>query len=403
MTNKRKSTTFNNFNTTTNNNNNNNDSNDKARNKKQETSVTTGEGEEDYLEREFANKQFTLFEQNYFKCPICKDFLRKPMCLEICQHVFCLQCLQNHMRTFDDDRKRCLPQCNAKVTRDSEFDGTGKVLMRCDLGREKMIKDWVAENGLRRLILNHHHHHQDTDNSNGKEEEEEEKEKKQNEEEEPLKLIAPPPMLTSTKANNKERAAKLDQLRKTLVETYNFNKQKVYSQSFEDLRVKYNKMRSTHNDEVEFYKRKPDIEQIVRTIEEEEDAKIDEEKKTALMVKQSLFIGGNSFMNNKKKQESEIFNKLFQRPELKEHLEKAEAMQQKQQHLKDLKAAQEKTMKPPAQTIEMIEILASDDDDGDENKIGYEPLPMSQHQKPVEEEEEEDNEEEIVNTQEIYT
>ena len=159
-------------------------------------------------------------------------------------------------------------------------------------------------------------------------------------------------------------------------------------------------MRSTHNDEVEFYKRKPDIEQIVRTIEEEEDAKIDEEKKTALMVKQSLFIGGNSFMNNKKKQESEIFNKLFQRPELKEHLEKAEAMQQKQQQLK---AAQEKTMKPPAQIIEMIEILASDDDDGDENKIGYEPLPMSQHQKPVEEEEEEDNEEEIVNTQEIYT
>ena len=56
-----------------------------------------------------------------------KEFFTLPVTLVRCGHTFCGKCLNDYVRTFQDDKKRKCPRCKGPVTHESDWDNTGEV------------------------------------------------------------------------------------------------------------------------------------------------------------------------------------------------------------------------------------------------------------------------------------
>ncbi len=68
--------------------------------------------------------------QDKLSCPICKEFFTLPVTLVRCGHTFCGKCLNDYVRTFQDDKKRKCPRCKGPVTHESDWDNTGEVAVK---------------------------------------------------------------------------------------------------------------------------------------------------------------------------------------------------------------------------------------------------------------------------------
>ena len=80
--------------------------------------------------------------QDKISCPICKELFRLPVALIRCSHTFCSKCLNEYMKTFQDDKKRNCPRCKGPVTDEKDWDGTGEVALRPNREMEEIVESW---------------------------------------------------------------------------------------------------------------------------------------------------------------------------------------------------------------------------------------------------------------------
>ena len=111
--------------------------------------------------------------QDKISCPICKELFHLPVALVRCSHTFCSKCLNEYMKTFQDDKKRNCPRCKGPVTDEKDWDGTGEVALRPNREMEEIVESWKG-NVLEPLLLVD----AGRDNEDDEQEEEEEEKKK---------------------------------------------------------------------------------------------------------------------------------------------------------------------------------------------------------------------------------
>ena len=80
--------------------------------------------------------------QDKLSCPICKEFFTLPVTLVRCGHTFCGKCLNDYVRTFQDDKKRKCPRCKGPVTHESDWDNTGEVAVKPNELVEEIVESW---------------------------------------------------------------------------------------------------------------------------------------------------------------------------------------------------------------------------------------------------------------------
>ncbi|CAL6435238.1 unnamed protein product [Bathycoccus prasinos] len=330
--------------------------------------------------------------QDKISCPICKELFHLPVALIRCSHTFCSKCLNEYMKTFQDDKKRNCPRCKGPVTDEKDWDGTGEVALRPNREMEEIVESWKG-NVLEPLLL------AAAGRDNEDDEQKEEEEVKEEEEKEGdkttttvIKLPNPIPPPTKyhllPKAKQAEKTRKTNELRDDLENKYGFDGRMLKGQTYDQLKSKYVEFRDTYNAELKLFQRKPDMKSVVKNMESIETAIREEaEKKNAKRVsKATAFFnpkGNNNNSNNDRNiMDQELMRKLVEQAG--RGLSKKIGLQ--------LEERDRKKMKKEEETI--IEILSDDNEEEDE-----EPLPLSQPNLNYVDSEQEE-EEDIVKTQE---
>ena len=338
--------------------------------------------------------------QDKLSCPICKEFFTLPVTLVRCGHTFCGKCLNDYVRTFQDDKKRKCPRCKGPVTHESDWDNTGEVAVKPNELVEEIVESW-------KKVLK-----ENTTSGGGGEEIEEANEEKEEEEEEEevhhhhhhhhhrLPNPIPPPtkyhLLPGSKQAEKTR--KTAELRDDLEKKYGFNGKTLRTQTYDQLKEKYVDFRDRYNTELKLFQRKPDMESVVKNMESIETSIREEAEAAKKVNKATMFFNPKTKKIKSNEDQNNIATKI-DRELMKKLVEQADAnmqgrgLQKKQLVLERIK--QEKNV-----VKETIEILSDEEDEEEE------PLPLSQpNLKYVdsEEEEEEEEEEDILRTQDIHS
>ena len=332
-------------------------------------------------------------------CPICKELFALPMTLERCKHTFCASCLNAHVKTFEDDKKRNCPRCKGPVTRESDWDGTGEVAKSANREIEEIVETWkkyakamaeatktTSAEGEDAMMVMKTTTTIATDSAERREEEEEEIEKT-----DPV----PPPTKYHLlpKAKQAEKTRKTAELRDDLENKYGFNGKILKTQTYEDLKSKYVTFRDRYNTELRDFKRVPDMKSIVENMESIETAIREENEKAAKRVnKAAAFFDRKAKKTKPSSDEGEIDPEL-----MKKLLEQADASMQgkglqKKREFERKKNVVARTTTTTTTVEETIQISSDEEEE-------IEPLPLSQpNLKYVESSDEE--EEDIVRTQE---
>ena len=319
--------------------------------------------------------------QDKISCPICKELFHLPVALVRCSHTFCSKCLNEYMKTFQDDKKRNCPRCKGPVTDEKDWDGTGEVALRPNREMEEIVESWKG-NVLEPLLT-------DAGRDDDDEQEEEEGDKTTTT---VIKLPNPIPPPTKyhllPKAKQAEKTRKTNELRDDLENKYGFDGRTLKGQTYDQLKSKYVEFRDTYNAELKLFQRKPDMKSVVKNMESIETAIREEaEKKNAKRVsKATAFFnpkGNNNNSNNDRNIiDQELMRKLVEQAG--RGLSKKIGLQLEERDRKKIKKEEE--------TI--IEILSDDNEEEDED-----PLPLSQPNLNYVDSEQEE-EEDIVKTQE---
>ena len=321
--------------------------------------------------------------QDKLSCPICKEFFTLPVTLVRCGHTFCGKCLNDYVRTFQDDKKRKCPRCKGPVTHESDWDNTGEVAVKPNELVEEIVESW-------KKVL------EKTSGGRGEEKEEEEEEEEE-EEVHRLPNPIPPPTKYHLLPGSKqaEKIRKTAELRDDLEKKYGFNRKTLRTQTYDQLKEKYVDFRDRYNTELKLFQRKPDMESVVKNMESIETSIREEAEAAKKVNKATMFFNPKTKkMKSEEDQNNNIATKI-DRELMKKLVEQADAnmqgrgLQKKQLILERIK--QEKNV-----VKETIEILSDEEE---------EPLPLSQpNLKYVDsEEEEEEEEEDILRTQEIHS
>ena len=324
--------------------------------------------------------------QDKLSCPICKEFFTLPVTLVRCGHTFCGKCLNDYVRTFQDDKKRKCPRCKGPVTHESDWDNTGEVAVKPNELVEEIVESWKKVLGEK--------------TSGGRGEEKEEEEEEEEEEVHRLPNPIPPPtkyhLLPGSKQAEKNR--KTAELRDDLEKKYGFNRKTLHTQTYDQLKEKYVDFRDRYNTELKLFQRKPDMESVVKNMESIETSIREEAEAAKKVNKATMFFNPKTKKIKSNEDQNNIATKI-DRELMKKLVEQADAnmqgrgLQKKQLVLERIK--QEKNV-----VKETIEILSDEEDEEEE------PLPLSQpNLKYVdsEEEEEEEEEEDILRTQDIHS
>ena len=335
--------------------------------------------------------------QDKISCPICKELFHLPVALVRCSHTFCSKCLNEYMKTFQDDKKRNCPRCKGPVTDEKDWDGTGEVALRPNREMEEIVESWKG-NVLEPLLLVD----AGRDNEDDEQEEEEDKEEEDKEEEEKegdkttttviKKLPNPIPPPTKyhllPKAKQAAKTRKTNELRDDLENKYGFDGRTLKGQTYDQLKSKYVEFRDTYNAELKLFQRKPDMKSVVKNMESIETAIREEaEKKNAKRVSKATAFFNPKGNNNNSNNDRNIIDQELMR----KLVEQAGRGLSKKIGLQ-LEERDRKKMKKEEETI--IEILSDDNEEEDE-----EPLPLSQPNLNYVDSEQEE-EEDIVKTQE---
>ena len=335
--------------------------------------------------------------QDKISCPICKELFHLPVALVRCSHTFCSKCLNEYMKTFQDDKKRNCPRCKGPVTDEKDWDGTGEVALRPNREMEEIVESWKG-NVLEPLLLVD----AGRDNEDDEQEEEEDKEEEDKEEEEKegdkttttviknLPNPIPPPTKYHLlpKAKQAEKTRKTNELRDDLENKYGFDGRTLKGQTYDQLKSKYVEFRDTYNAELKLFQRKPDMKSVVKNMESIETAIREEaEKKNAKRVSKATAFFNPKGNNNNSNNDRNIIDQELMR----KLVEQAGRGLSKKIGLQ-LEERDRKKMKKEEETI--IEILSDDNEEEDE-----EPLPLSQPNLNYVDSEQEE-EEDIVKTQE---
>ena len=335
--------------------------------------------------------------QEKIACPICKELFHLPVALIRCAHTFCSKCLNEYMKTFQDDKKRNCPRCKGPVTDEKDWDGTGEVALRPNREMEEIVESWKG-NVLEPLLLA-------AEGRDDEEEQEEQEEEEVKEEEEGdktttttvIKLPNPIPPPTKyhllPKAKQAEKTRKTAELRDDLENKYGFDGRTLKGQTYDQLKSKYVEFRDTYNAELKLFQRKPDMKSVVKNMESIETAIREEaEKKNAKRVSKATAFFNPKGNNNNSNNDRNIIDQELMR----KLVEQADAstggrgLSKKKGLLEE--RDRKKTKKEEEETI--IEILSDDNEEEDE-----EPLPLSQPNLNYVDSEQEE-EEDIVKTQE---
>ncbi|CAL6417321.1 unnamed protein product [Bathycoccus prasinos] len=330
--------------------------------------------------------------QDKISCPICKELFHLPVALIRCSHTFCSKCLNEYMKTFQDDKKRNCPRCKGPVTDEKDWDGTGEVALRPNREMEEIVESWKG-NVLEPLLL------AAAGRDNEDDEQKEEEEVKEEEEKEGdkttttvIKLPNPIPPPTKyhllPKAKQAEKTRKTNELRDDLENKYGFDGRMLKGQTYDQLKSKYVEFRDTYNAELKLFQRKPDMKSVVKNMESIETAIREEaEKKNAKRVSKATAFFNPKGNNNNSNNDRNIIDQELMR----KLVEQAGRGLSKKIGLQ-LEERDRKKMKKEEETI--IEILSDDNEEEDE-----EPLPLSQPNLNYVDSEQEE-EEDIVKTQE---
>jgi len=330
--------------------------------------------------------------QDKISCPICKELFHLPVALVRCAHTFCSKCLNEYMKTFQDDKKRNCPRCKGPVTDEKDWDGTGEVALRPNREMEEIVESWKG-NVLEPLLLAAAGR-DDDDEQEEEEVKEEEEEAKEEDDETTTVIKLPNPIPPPTKyhllpkAKQAEKTRKTNELRDDLENKYGFDGRTLKGQTYDQLKSKYVEFRDTYNAELKLFQRKPDMKSVVKNMESIETAIREEaEKKNAKRVsKATAFFnpkGNNNNSNNDRNIiDQELMRKLVEQAG--RGLSKKIGLQLEERDRKKIKKEEE--------TI--IEILSDDNEEEDED-----PLPLSQPNLNYVDSEQEE-EEDIVKTQE---
>ena len=329
--------------------------------------------------------------QDKISCPICKELFHLPVALVRCAHTFCSKCLNEYMKTFQDDKKRNCPRCKGPVTDEKDWDGTGEVALRPNREMEEIVESWKG-NVLEPLLLAAAG--RDDDDEQEEEEVKEEEEAKEEDDKTTTVIKLPNPIPPPTKyhllpkAKQAEKTRKTNELRDDLENKYGFDGRTLKGQTYDQLKSKYVEFRDTYNAELKLFQRKPDMKSVVKNMESIETAIREEaEKKNAKRVsKATAFFnpkGNNNNSNNDRNIiDQELMRKLVEQAG--RGLSKKIGLQLEERDRKKIKKEEE--------TI--IEILSDDNEEEDED-----PLPLSQPNLNYVDSEQEE-EEDIVKTQE---
>ena len=229
--------------------------------------------------------------QDKISCPICKELFHLPVALVRCSHTFCSKCLNEYMKTFQDDKKRNCPRCKGPVTDEKDWDGTGEVALRPNREMEEIVESWKG-NVLEPLLLVDAG--RDNEDDEQEEEEDEEEEDKEEEEKEGDKTTTtviknlpnpiPPPTKYHLlpKAKQAEKTRKTNELRDDLENKYGFDGRTLKGQTYDQLKSKYVEFRDTYNAELKLFQRKPDMKSVVKNMESIETAIREEAEKRTL-------------------------------------------------------------------------------------------------------------------------
>ena len=330
--------------------------------------------------------------QDKISCPICKELFHLPVALVRCAHTFCSKCLNEYMKTFQDDKKRNCPRCKGPVTDEKDWDGTGEVALRPNREMEEIVESWKG-NVLEPLLLAAAGR-DDDDEQEEEEVKEEEEEAKEEDDKTTTVIKLPNPIPPPTKyhllpkAKQAEKTRKTNELRDDLENKYGFDGRTLKGQTYDQLKSKYVEFRDTYNAELKLFQRKPDMKSVVKNMESIETAIREEaEKKNAKRVsKATAFFnpkGNNNNSNNDRNIiDQELMRKLVEQAG--RGLSKKIGLQLEERDRKKIKKEEE--------TI--IEILSDDNEEEDED-----PLPLSQPNLNYVDSEQEE-EEDIVKTQE---
>ncbi|CAL6427783.1 unnamed protein product [Bathycoccus prasinos] len=330
--------------------------------------------------------------QDKISCPICKELFHLPVALIRCSHTFCSKCLNEYMKTFQDDKKRNCPRCKGPVTDEKDWDGTGEVALRPNREMEEIVESWKG-NVLEPLLL------AAAGRDNEDDEQKEEEEVKEEEEKEGdkttttvIKLPNPIPPPTKyhllPKAKQAEKTRKTNELRDDLENKYGFDGRMLKGQTYDQLKSKYVEFRDMYNAELKLFQRKPDMKSVVKNMESIETAIREEaEKKNAKRVSKATAFFNPKGNNNNSNNDRNIIDQELMR----KLVEQAGRGLSKKIGLQ-LEERDRKKMKKEEETI--IEILSDDNEEEDE-----EPLPLSQPNLNYVDSEQEE-EEDIVKTQE---
>ena len=325
--------------------------------------------------------------QDKISCPICKELFHLPVALVRCSHTFCSKCLNEYMKTFQDDKKRNCPRCKGPVTDEKDWDGTGEVALRPNREMEEIVESWKG-NVLEPLLLVD----AGRDNEDDEQEEEEEKEGDKTTTTVIKKLPNPIPPPTKyhllPKAKQAAKTRKTNELRDDLENKYGFDGRTLKGQTYDQLKSKYVEFRDTYNAELKLFQRKPDMKSVVKNMESIETAIREEaEKKNAKRVSKATAFFNPKGNNNNSNNDRNIIDQELMR----KLVEQAGRGLSKKIGLQ-LEERDRKKMKKEEETI--IEILSDDNEEEDE-----EPLPLSQPNLNYVDSEQEE-EEDIVRTQE---
>jgi len=330
-------------------------------------------------------------------CPICKELFALPMTLERCKHTFCASCLNAHVKTFEDDKKRNCPRCKGPVTRESDWDGTGEVAKSANREIEEIVETWKkyakamaeatttsAEEEDAMMMRTRTTTTTTTDSAERREDEEE------IEKTEPI----PPPTKYHLlpKAKQAEKTRKTAEIRNDLENKYGFNGKILKTQTYEELKAKYVAFRDRYNTELRDFMRVPDMKSIVENMESIETAIREENEKAAKRVnKAAAFFDRKAKKTKPSSDEGEIDQEL-----MKKLLEQADASMQGKGLQKKREFERKKNVVARTTTTTTVEETIEISSDEEEE---IEPLPLSQpNLKYVESSDEE--EEDIVRTQE---
>ena len=334
--------------------------------------------------------------QDKISCPICKELFHLPVALVRCAHTFCSKCLNEYMKTFQDDKKRNCPRCKGPVTDEKDWDGTGEVALRPNREMEEIVESWKG-NVLEPLLLAAAGR-DDDDEQEEEEVKEEEEEAKEEDDKTTTVIKLPNPIPPPTKyhllpkAKQAEKTRKTNELRDDLENKYGFDGRTLKGQTYDQLKSKYVEFRDTYNAELKLFQRKPDMKSVVKNMESIETAIREEaEKKNAKRVSKATAFFNPKGNNNNSNNDRNIIDQELMR-KLVEQADASTGGRGLSKKIGLLEERDRKKMKKEEETI--IEILSDDNEEEDED-----PLPLSQPNLNYVDSEQEE-EEDIVKTQE---